>query len=72
MDSIGAQNKLKTLIETNLDWVKKTIALEVYVVQFENKNDETLSFVLDQLQKAPMWPSRAAAARLLCELGIVY
>lgn len=69
MDSIGAQNKLKTLIETNPDWVKKTIALEVYVVQFENKSDETLHFVLEQLQKAPMWPSRAAAARLLCELG---
>ena len=69
MDSFGAQNKLRNLIETNTDWVKKTIALEVYVMQFENKSEETLYYALDQLKGAPMWPSRAAAARLLCELG---
>ena len=69
-ESIGAKSKLQQVIETNTDWIKKTIALEVYVIQFEIKNNETLFYALDQLRRAPMWPSRAAAARLLCELGI--
>ena len=40
------------------------------MVQFEILNNETLKFVLNQLRNAPMWPSRAAAARLLCDLGM--
>ncbi len=69
IDSTGAQTKLRQVIENNPDWIKKTLALEVYIIQFNIKTKDTLEYVLYQLRNSPMWPSRAAAARLLCHLG---
>jgi hypothetical protein len=69
IDSVGAQQTLKKVADENLDWTKKSLALEVLVRHFNERSRETMVTILNHVQNSPVWSSRVSAVKLLAILG---
>lgn len=69
-----AQNVLLRIAESSSDWTHRSLALQALVKLFmEKQQQETSTFllrlVIEQVERAPDWTARCAAARLLSHLG---
>lgn len=69
-DCQKAINCLLNIIRNSQDWHQKSLALEAYVRHFDSKEETTIQYVMDQIEKSPLWVSRASALKLLSFIGI--
>ena len=64
-----ANDRLVKVIQTDQDWYKKSLALEALVRLFGAKDNQTIGYILDQIENSNSWISRSSAVKLLSYLG---